>query len=325
MATRAATAANNGAADGAGRTEEALLHITTVLEQLTTRITEPIQVVVPAAPPSFKPPKFDGHGDVELFIAHFGEVVEANNWQPATAFLHLKESLTNEAHECTRADTLGGVLRALRARFGLSVEQALTRLESLKRDPRTSLREHGTTIGKMVAASYPEQDPEFREAMALRKFRNTLGHAGLQRHLLSMQVPTMEEAIIAGEAYLAVPTQGTRSTWEPPHANRGQLRQIEEEEEEAEVAALQPAPSLSLQLGATLQAILTRLTALEAANTSSRTGSGKKPSPPKGTEKGVTTCFKCGQEGHIARGCAKSQTSSQASAPKTSGNEHGPQ
>lgn len=326
MTTRAAVAAGTGQTELAERTEATLLHITEVLEGLTTRIAEPIRVVVPAAPATFKPPRFDGHGDVELFITHFGQVAEANNWPQATALLHLKESLTNEAHECTRADTLTGVLAALRARFGLSVEQALAKLEGLKRDPRTSLREHGTTVSKIVAASFPEQDLEFRETMALRKFRNTIGHAGLQRHLLSMQVHSVEEAIIAGEAYLAVPTQNNRSIWEPPHTTRGQLRQIDEEEDEVEVAALQPTPPLQLQLGETLQAILTRLTALEAAKDSIGRGSARS-SPPaqKGKDKGATTCYKCGQEGHIARGCVKGQTTSQATNTKPSGNGNGPQ
>lgn len=85
--------------------------------------------------------------------------------------------------------------------------------------------------------------------MALRQFRNTIGNAGLQCHLLGMQVPSVEEAIIAREAYLAVATQSNRSIWEPSQATRGQLRQIDEDEGEAEVAALQPAPSPQLQLG----------------------------------------------------------------------------
>lgn len=79
-----------------------------------------------------------------------------------------------------------------------------------------------------------------------------------------MQVPTINEAVNAGEAYLAVLRQGIWSVW-----NRGQLRQICDEEDEAEVDALQPAPSPTPQIGEILQAILTGLTAPEVAKRSS--------------------------------------------------------
>ena len=53
----------------------------------------------------FKLPRFRGDGDVELFIQHFQEVAEANNWSQIATLLHLRESLEDKAQTCSRADT----------------------------------------------------------------------------------------------------------------------------------------------------------------------------------------------------------------------------
>ena len=54
---------------------------------------------------NFKPPQFGGEGDVELFIQQFQEVAGANEWTPIATLLHLRESLTERAQVCSRADS----------------------------------------------------------------------------------------------------------------------------------------------------------------------------------------------------------------------------
>ena len=45
----------------------------------------------------FKPPQFDGEGDIDLFIQHFQEVAEANGWNGMATLLHLREALQGGA------------------------------------------------------------------------------------------------------------------------------------------------------------------------------------------------------------------------------------
>ena len=46
---------------------------------------------------NFKPPRFNGEGDVELFIQHFTEVAVANGWNDMATLLYLREALCNGA------------------------------------------------------------------------------------------------------------------------------------------------------------------------------------------------------------------------------------
>ena len=43
---------------------------------------------------NFKPPSFDGEGDVDMFIQHFQEVADANRWTEIATLLHLRKKST---------------------------------------------------------------------------------------------------------------------------------------------------------------------------------------------------------------------------------------
>ena len=55
----------------------------------------------------FKPPQYNGDGDIELFINQFNQVVMTNQWTEEEAFLHLRLSLIGPALDCSRGADRG--------------------------------------------------------------------------------------------------------------------------------------------------------------------------------------------------------------------------
>jgi len=80
---------------------------------------------------NFRLQKFDGSGDVELYLQHFQEIKEANGWTDAGALLHLKCALEGAATDCGRGSTLELVCQALQSRFGMSTRCACEKLHQL--------------------------------------------------------------------------------------------------------------------------------------------------------------------------------------------------
>lgn len=64
-----------------------------------------MQGVLPAPLPNdvCKVPQFEGKEDAELFILHFLEVAQVNDWGCATELLNLRDDLKEEAKYCGRA------------------------------------------------------------------------------------------------------------------------------------------------------------------------------------------------------------------------------
>lgn len=256
----------------------------------------------PRAPPqSFKPPEFDGKGDVEFFIRRFNEVVEANEWNDRAELLSLRACLKEGAVDCGKADDARGVKRALRARYGTSPREARNKLLSLKKDYKTGLQEHAGEVEGLVELAFADLPDRTRQEMALETFGNTLGNAYLQRHLLAVRPETLEEAVRTGNEFLQIrPTShtGVRSLAE------------EEGEEEAEVQAKQVKAD---PMEALLAAIMNLTKEVEQLK------QGHQPERKAENPRKAIRCWGCGKEGHLRSKCT-SQPWNEAS-----GNARGPQ
>ena len=89
-----------------------------------TDILERLAMPQRPATPCFKPPHYDGTGDVETFIQQFRDVIGANQWPDDAALLHLRQALERDAKYCGRPTELEEVFDNLRARFGLTPREA---------------------------------------------------------------------------------------------------------------------------------------------------------------------------------------------------------
>ena len=227
----------------------------------------------------FKPPQFGGEGDVELFIRQFQEVAEANQWTRMATLLHLRESLTDKAQTCSRADQPEGIFAALRSRFGLTPREARTRLTGLRRDSRCPLHDHAVEVERLVQVAYAELPEHIRADMALETFCGSLGSVPLQQHLLAARPANMEEAVRYGSEFLQV--KGDRG-------QTGSKVNLVDDPETDQVAVAAPEPTNGL-----LQAIEKLAAKIEKLEL--RAGTENKSKKSK--------CWGCGKEGHTRKVC----------------------
>ena len=196
MARRARSVERTGLRGG----DEALGRLTDLLDRMWREPTRTRE--------HFKAPQFNGKGEVNLFINQFRDVARANEWSDGATVLHLREALKDIATDCGKAENAEAIFGALRARFGMSVREARTKLAVLKRDYKITLQEHASEVEKLVGIAYEDLPPRHREQMALDTFHSSLGNAYLQRHLLAIPTPNLEMAVRAGNDYLQIKPTG---------------------------------------------------------------------------------------------------------------------
>lgn len=150
----------------------------------------------------FKPPRFNGETDVELFISMFLDVSQANQWEGTETALHLRGCLEGPAAESGRASTLPEILESLRSRYGLTARQARDKLDRVKKTPKQTLYDYGSEITKLTSIAYAAQDEDFQRQACLEKFQKGLGHSRLQQHLLTVPYQNMTEAVRIAEEFM---------------------------------------------------------------------------------------------------------------------------
>ena len=152
----------------------------------------------------FKPPRYDGGSNVELFIQQFDDVVEQNEWTDQAALLHLRSCLQDEAVECGAGTTVDEIKTALRARFGCTRKQAKDRLANIKRQPGQTLCTLGSEIERLMRIAYPEMDDNDRGGLAIDFFLRALDNTRLEQHLLNSGAETLAETIVAADEWLQI-------------------------------------------------------------------------------------------------------------------------
>ena len=152
----------------------------------------------------FKPPRFDGEGDVELFLEQFHDVATANEWSREQSTLHMRSQLDGPARACGRGKDTDAIASSLRLQFGISARKAKDSLMHLRRDARQSMFEHGAEVSRLVALAYPQLWGRDQEEMALDFFLRSFDSKALQRHMLAVQPTTLQAAVGAAEEYFSV-------------------------------------------------------------------------------------------------------------------------
>ena len=242
----------------------------------------------------FKPPHYNGEGDVELFIQQFSEVAAANQWNPVATLLHLREALEDGAKECGRPATVEAAFAALRSRYGLTTREARSKLSHLKKDVHCSLHEHASQVEKLVRGAFGNLPEETQADMMLDTFCSSLGNAALQRHLLAVRPETLTEAIQHGNEFIQVKA-------ERPQADQNKVRALGEPDDE------EPAKEDPLaMIMKTVQSLAETVEALQ-----------KKVTNPKPVKE--QKCWGCQKSGHTRKDCTTHPW------PKAQGNGDSPQ
>ena len=255
---------------------DVLGRLAAAIELLAVRDTRPRVKVTP--------PTFDGTGDVELFIRQFSDVAEASGWAADISLLQLRNSLRDKAVDCGRAGDVASVLEALRMRFGTSASEAQALLANVRRDSRTTLQEYASYVNRLVNLANPDLPEQYRRNMTLRTFKSTLGHVGLQRHLLVANVQTLEDAVQVGSEYLQIGSQVT---------SRQESRVAQCDIDDQEVVQVK---STSTDASRQMLDALTKLTArLDQIETSLKQQTNKERKQP--------VCYGCQEPGHLKASC----------------------
>ena len=253
---------------------------------------------------SFKPPQFQGEGDVELFISQFTDVARANQWEEPDSTLHLRSALSGKALECGRGQNTVEIFTELRRTFSLTERQARDRLHSYHKGSRQSWREVGKELSNLVTKAYCRMNPEDREEMVLEIFTKNLDRA-MQRHFLLRPPSDLQEAVQMVEEYLQVggdhkPTKLTAVGTEHSEQNVAQGQVAKE------------VPDLATMLSQTVntmrQLMEGQAAALAAIQSMAQPAKERKP----------IACFNCGGP-HLKKSCPKL-----TNTPRLSGNEGGP-
>ena len=253
---------------------------------------------------SFKVPKYDGKSDVEQFIRQFMDVAEASHWSEQACLIHLREALQGGALDCAKYDTIPKIIDALRAKFGMSAREARRKLTSLNRDQQTKLQEHASHVERLMEVAYPDLPRTVRNELAVDTFMSTIGNRDLQRHLLAIQLPSIEAAVRAGNEYLQVPAG----------PNKYRIRMVEDME-------LDDINSIG-QEESVLKAV--RELSVKMDNMEKRLGKvesqvNNKPTPHHKSDgerqAKIVSCWNCNKEGHYSRQCPQKKRVESGNAP----------
>lgn len=89
------------------------------------------RLTLTTAAAAFKTPTCNGEGEVEVFISHFQDVAEGNNWNKQNRLLHLRECLEGKAKVYRSSESTQEIVETLKTRYGTSARQAKVRLLGL--------------------------------------------------------------------------------------------------------------------------------------------------------------------------------------------------
>jgi hypothetical protein len=239
--------------------------------------------------PKFKPPKFSGDTDVELFINQFLDVADASKWSERESVLHLRSNLEGPAISCGQGTDLEEIFGDLRSRFGITPRQARIQLGQLQKKHKQTFHELGAEVVKLVRLAYPRQGQAFHNETALETFHRAVNNKSLQHHLLARPHESIAEAIIICNEFTQVESgRTTIATIDTPEPKRDN--------------------------STTVQDMLTTLQELVTSHTKVLNELVQKPPVTRKLE-----CFECGGP-HLKRNCPNLKSQ----APQQSGNANSP-
>lgn len=256
---------------------------------------------------TFKLPKYNGSGDVELYLQQFTDISAANRWEDRDSLLHLKCALEGAAAACSRGETLEIIFQGMRARFGISPRQARDKLGQLRYESNSSLHVLGVEVERLVDIAYPAAGQEVRNTLAIDSFTRALNHNALQRHLLVLQIESVADAVTAAQEYFQV---GNNSGKPKHHVASVEVDHVSVEQK----SPMEQVMEKMLQQMEANTKVMQQLLHQKPTNTGRSSGHTFNNGPRTPLQ-----CYECGGP-HLKRNCPtlKTQTSK-------AGNEQSPQ
>ena len=129
-----------------------------------------------------KPPKYDGTGSFETFLAQFQNCATYNKWTKKEQLVYLRSSLEKDAgqvlwdYDAETSSSMSKMMKVLKERFGEANQSDKYRFElkSRRRRPNETLRNLYSDIRRLTALAFPEIERRARETMACDYFIDAL-------------------------------------------------------------------------------------------------------------------------------------------------------
>lgn len=258
-----------------------------LVDQFTTAVRESRDATSLTSKVKLRPPRFDGHGDVHLFIKQFREVAELCEWDDRVALVQLRSCLERKARDCARGDSLREVFGRLLAMFGLTPSQAREELHNLVRESNESYRSFGDRVDRLSQLAYGGLGHVLEKTLALEHFDRAVSDPTLRQHLLVVKPERLEDAIRAAEEYARVGASP------PGKLGRHRIAPIVEDQDEIIQRCGRPSG---------LEEVLGRLS-LQVDSISRRLETLETGFATRRQQKTSKNCFHCKEPGHFKRNC----------------------
>ena len=246
------------------------------------------------------PEVYSGEQPWEDWIDQFESIAAINGWDEEKKLVWLKVRLTGRAllafkkFSVTTKASYKNVVVAMQERFEPQSKRDLYLAEfqvCCKKRTET-WADYGEDLRIFVDKAYPTLDDDARQQLALQRYLSQLQDEQVAFGVKQRKPKTIEAAVAATlelESYLVSHSTGTVAPVQVPVDCAGQKSLMD-----------------------MMSQVMTRMEKLEAKNFNQEDGVGDRVSRPAKPDTGaasfnqrVVVCFRCGQEGHFARGCAQ--------------------
>jgi hypothetical protein len=277
-------------------------------------------------------PRFDGTGDLELFLQRFRTLVDYYGWSNSEQLFRLKNSIQGDAQylllDMVHLNDARDFEEALKARFGTSAhaERYRTELSRLRRGSLT-IEQLYLKVRSLVSKAAPGSWSALTEIYARDAFLTALDDEKLKRRIMLTSPPPetlvavydLALRAVAVENYVTRCRSESRGDRHPQQGGRSRHARVvgTEDDSKPQPAATQQMEQVMEQLKE-LQAAVAGIKTSTAKPTeamvdpkeTSRTGrpAANQMKPKRGAR--YDECRNCGRKGHWARECPFAAASS---------------
>jgi len=185
----------------------------------------------------------------------------------------------------------------LRARFGLTARDARVQLQGLRRNSKTTLREHAAVVERLAQVAYGDLPSNGWQSLALDAFLQSINNMTLKQHLLVAKFETMDRALRLGNAYFqANNTCRPQATVQQVEADNDVSPSSAKSAVHVAMAVADEPTSLTTSLVRELLAEIRHLRQQSAVEQPTR-------SPTAAVGRRTPVCWGCGSGGHLMRSC----------------------